>query len=308
MPKPTLLRWLPFVVVAACASAPLQAPAAEQMLATAEAQIAAGQFAAARQALSPLAGDACPKRLRDRRDFAEARTRFGEGEAWSAYLAVERFADDHPHSDLRPAVVDLIWQVGATLSKSDAGFLFFWSDQRAARTVLEHLITRYPETAQLADALRLLGDMAFADTDYELAQQRYRDLMLDRPESEWVGYAQYKYAMCLVQSLEGPDYDLERMQQATRELRDFLATKPENPEFVRTAQESIQRITDWRLQRHLDTAAFYATVGSTAGRLHHLEQAADPQLAAAAGYAEAVALRDRVASEARQATAPGSQP
>lgn len=307
MPPTTFLRSLPLVVVAACASAPLQAPAAEQLLTTAESQLAAGQFAAARATLAPLAGETCPKRLRDRRDFTVARTLFGEGQAWDAYLAVERFADNHPHSDLRPAVVDLIWQVGEALSKSDAGFLFFWSDQRAARTVLEHLITRYPETAQLADALRLLGDMAFADGDYELAQQRYRDLMLERPESEWVGYAQYKYAMCLVQSLEGPDYDLERMQQATRELRDFLATKPENPEFVRTAQESIQRITDWRLQRHLDVAAFYATVGSAAGRLHHLELAADPQLAAAAGYAEAVALRDRVANEVRQ-SAPGSQP
>jgi outer membrane protein assembly factor BamD (BamD/ComL family) len=282
-----LLTLLP-LLAAGCATVAVPLADAERALATAEAQVQGEQWDDALAALEPLALEACPKRLRDRRDVAQARALVGNGEAWEAYLVLERFPDDHPHSDLRPTVVAMLWDIGSALSASDRGFLFFWSDRRAGRTVLEHLVTRHPDTTRLADALRILGDMAFVDENYELAQARFRDLMLNRPESEWFVYAQYRFAMSIVASLQGSEYDLDRMNHATRELRDFLAGRPENPAIVAEAEAALAQVQEWQVERHLQIAAFYERVGNPVGRRHHIEIAAGSEFASTAGHAAAV--------------------
>ncbi len=294
-----LACWL---AVAACSSTPQALPDAEPRLVAAEAQVAAGQWDEAEAMLGELAGEACPKRLRDRRDLALATLRQGRGQLWEAFRALETFPDLYPHSDLRPIVVEKVWEIGNALAQSDAGFLFFWSDRRSARTVLEHLITRHPDTQRLADALRILGDMAFEEQDYVLAQQRFRDLILNRPESEWFAYARFRFAMSIVASLEGPEYDLERMQQAVRELRDFLDKKPENPEMVRAAEEAVARLLEWQAERHLKIAAFYRTVRNLHGQRYHLGIAAGPEFATTSRHAEAVAARDALPPAARAAS------
>lgn len=296
--------WLLLLACASCAAAPLSAPDAEQRLAQAEAHVTAKEWDAAMTALADVAGNACPARLRDRRDLALARAWQGKGELWEAYRVIEPFSDLYPHSELRPSVVEMEWQLGEALARSDRGFLFFWSDARAGRTVLEHLITRYPDTPRLADALRILGDMAFAEENYELAQQRFRDLMLNRPDSEWFVYAQYRFAMSIVASLEGPEYDLDRMQHAVRELRDFLATKPENPEIVRSAEDAVARLLQWQVERHLRIAGFYRRIGNVPGQRRHLELAAAPEFASTPNYMEAVTARNALLANPGGTTAP----
>lgn len=244
---------------------------------SAEALLRNGAMAQAQEVLALIAGDACPKRLRDRRDVARAAAFFGRDEAWEAYLVLEPFSDLHPHSELRPTVVEMLWEIGVHLSETGRGFLFFWSDRRASRTVLEHLITRHPDTPRLADALRLLGDMAFEDQNYELAQERFRSLMKERPESEWVKYARFKFAMSLFESLQGPDYDLDKMTQAARELRDFLREANENIELVEKAKQALTQLMNWQAERHLQIASFYRRVGNRAGRRHHLDIAASKE-------------------------------
>jgi outer membrane protein assembly factor BamD (BamD/ComL family) len=288
-----LLPLLPLLALG-CATVALPLADAERALAAAEGHVQGERWSDALAALEPLALEACPKRLRDRRDVARARSLIGSGEFWEAYLVLESFPDQHPHSDLRPIVVEMVWEIGRTLSASDRGFLFFWSDRRAGRTVLEHLVTRHPDTMRLADALRILGDMAFVDENYELAQARFRDLMLNRPESEWFVYAQYRFAMSIVASLQGPEYDLDRMLHATRELRDFLAGRPENPTIVAAAEAALAQVLEWQVERHLQIAAFYDRVGNPIGRRHHIEVAAGSEFASTAGHAAAVEALDEL--------------
>jgi outer membrane protein assembly factor BamD (BamD/ComL family) len=276
------------LLAAACATAPAVPPDPEQLLGTAEALITARQFDRALDQLDTLTDEVCPKRLRDRRDVAKAAAHIGRGEPWDAFLALERFSDLYPHSDLRPTVVEMLWDIGRTLATSGRGFWIFWSDRRAARTVLEHLITRHPDTQRLADALRVLGDMAYEDADYDLAQERFRDLMRRRPESEWVKYAGFRFAMSIVDSLQGPDYDLDKMNLAVRELTDFLANAPENPELGDKARAALVKLREWRAERHLTIAAFYRRVGNAAGERYHLQIACRPEFAGTAAQAEAL--------------------
>ncbi len=290
----------PFVLLATtgCVTQPLSLAEADQRLGVAERHVAAAEWDEAQAMLETLAADLCPRRLRDRRDLALARAWSGSGDSWEAFRVLEPFADRYPHSDLRPIVVEMVWQIGDLLLKRDGGFLFFWSDAAAGRTVLEHLVTRHPDSPRMADALRLLGDQAYDDGNFQLAQQRYRDLMLHRPDSEWAGYAQFRFAMSAVAVLEGPDYDLDGMQIAVRELRDFLRSRPENPTIVRAAEDAIARVLGWQQERHMRVAAFYRRIGNGPGEMHHLELAAGDEFATTPGHAEAVVARDAARAKA----------
>jgi tetratricopeptide (TPR) repeat protein len=294
------------LLLGGCASAPPpQDPELE--LAKAEGLVAAGSWQSSLEALETLSGNVCPKRLRDRRDLCAATAQMGLGEPWAAFELLEPFPDLYQHSPLRPNVVEMIWQAGRTLAARNGGFLFFWSDRNASQTILEHLVTRHPDTPRLADALRLLGDMAYEDGDYEIAQQRFRDLMLNRPESEWTVYAQFRFAMAIVDSLQGPDYDLERMVHAVRELDGYLATKPERPSEVQQAEQARARLLEWQVERHIRIAAFYERVGNLAGRRLHLDIAASNQFASTAAYAKAVEARNALERSLVEASAKPSQ-
>ncbi|MCK5941984.1 MAG: outer membrane protein assembly factor BamD [Planctomycetes bacterium] len=296
------------LLAAACATNPGPLPIAPQVVEAGEAQVRAGDYDQALATLDQVLDQRCPKRLRDRRDLARARAEFGRGRPWQAFLILERFSDDHPLSELRPQAVELLWSVGKSLIESDGGFLFFWSDRRAGRSVLEHLITRHPDTRRLDDALRILGDLAFEDGDYELAQARYRDIILDRPDSDWRYYAQYRLAMSIVAGLRGPDYDLARMQQAARELRAFLATNPESPQMLQEAERALEQIRRWQVRRHLDVAAFYRTLDNLEGQLHHAELATSEEFRGVEGYDEALELKQRLEAARADGSPQPAQP
>jgi outer membrane protein assembly factor BamD (BamD/ComL family) len=280
------------VLLAACSSVPIPVQDPEGQLAAAEAQLAGGDPEACLASLAAHGREAFPSRLRDRYEVTEASAHFALGETWDAFEITEKFPDRHPHSELRPAIVELDWQIGKTMSTSGNGFWIFWSDRRGARTVLEHLITRHPDSPRLADALKVLGDLAYEDGSYPLAQERFRELMRRRPESEWFVYASFRFAMSIYEGLKGPDYDLDQMQHASRELVDFLATNPENPEFKATASAALQTLREWQAERHHQIAEFYHTVGNPIGRRLHLEIAAGEQFSSTVAH-------DRAAAELR---------
>ena len=294
-------------------SLPLQSP--PQLITAAEQQLEAQQFDLVLATLDPIVDLQCPKRLRDRRDLIMAQALFGLGQPWEAFLELEEFSVLYPHSDLRSRAVDIIWNAGKMLVESDGGFLFFWSDERAGRTVLEHLVTRHPDTQRLGDALRILGDMAFDSANYELAQERYRDIIYSRPDSDWRFYAQFRLAMSLVASLRGPDYDLSRMELTVGHLREFLNSTPEGPKMVEAATEALTMIKQWQVQRHLDIADFYQTLKSTEGQRYHLQLATRPAFDQVPGYEQAIERRKMFeaanptkAAITNPATPPGGRP
>lgn len=275
----------------ACTTTNLPLQSAPQLIVAAEQQLEAKQFDQALATLDPIVDLQCPKRLRDRRDLITAQALFGLGQPWQAFLKLEEFSALYPHSELRSRAVDIIWNAGKVLFDSDGGFLFFWSDKRAGRTVLEHLVTRHPDTQRLADALRILGDMAFENGNYELAQERYSDIINSRPDSDWRFYAQFRLAMSLVASLRGADYDLSSMEQAARDLRLFLDSKPEGPKMVEAAAQALVMVKQWQVQRHLNIADFYETLKSTAGQRYHLQLATRSEFDMAPSYEQAIERR-----------------
>lgn len=296
------LLLLSLAALASCATTTLPSYVAEPIVADAEARVAAADHAGALEVLDDVEGDACPKRLRDRRDLALARARFATGELFEAFEALEDFAAEYPLSELRPIVMTMVWDIAVALLARNDSFLFFWSDRVGARTSLEHLSTNYPDSPRVGDALKILGDLAYEDGDFDLAQQRYGDLMLNHPD-EWVAYARFRYGMSIVGCLEGAEYDQIRTSEAERELAGFLAGGYENPEMNRIAEETVAMLLEWQIEHELGIAGFYARIANAPGELLHLERAADDRFNRTKRHAEAVQRRD-----AARAKAAGAQP
>ncbi len=283
-------------------------PTAQQLISAAEQQVQSKQYEQAIALLRPIEDLDCPKRLRDQRDLLIAQSLLELGQPWQSFLELQDFSVLYPHSDLRSQSVDIIWDAGKTLTDSDGGFLFFWSDKQAGRAVLEHLVTRYPDTDRLADALRLLGDMAFENANYELAQERYRDIIHSRPDSDWRFYAQFRFAMSIVAGLRGPDYDLYRMELAVGELRAFLGTNPESPKMLAETTAALEKVLLWQMQRHLSVAEFYRTLKSPKGERYHLELATRKDFASVPGYLKAVEMLQTFESSQAKANASSATP
>ena len=276
------------LVLAACSSQPPLLPeGAQQTLDDSQQLLAAGDAAGARDLLLAHGEASFAQSLQPRYEVLLARAHIALGDPWAAFLVLRDFADHHPHSELRDQAVELQFQAGKALEKSGNSFLFFWSDRRAARTCLEHLITRYPNCDQLADALHLLGEMAMEDRDWLGAEERYRELLRRHPESEWAPKARFRFAMSIVSALRGPEYDLEKMEIASKELRAFLDNPPEIPQYVAEATAALQRLLSWRAERHMHIANFYQRVGNRTGEVEHLHAATVPEFAATEAAAAA---------------------
>ena len=260
------------VALCACASAgPLPDPLAG--LDEAETLLGAGEPEQARRLLEFFDQDVYPPTQKARYQLLLAQATLRTGEPWSAYGIVRRFPDEFPHSDLRPELEQLIFECGRQLSVSDKSFFIFSSDREDGQTVLEHLIQRYPRTTYLADALQILGAMAFSNGEYSLAHTRFKDLLQQQPDSEWAPLARFRIAMSEFRTLQGPRYDMQQMRLARNELEGFLVTRPESPELVAEAEAAQRVVVDWKAQRHLVVANFYKAIGNRYGERHNLSMA-----------------------------------
>ena len=251
-----------------CASAPaVQDPVA--LLTLAEEHVDRGEAAEARALLDGLGEDDFDGERRERYLVAYATSLARTGDLWDGFELIRDFSDDYPHSQYVTTVQDLEFEIGSNLMRSDGGFLFFTSDRDDGQIVLEHFMVRWKHPA-MADALRLLGEKAFAEGDYELAKERFRTLLLEHENSEWVPLALFRTAMAWFHSLEGPAYDLRSLRRAHDELQTVVARDIENPTFHTEASAALATVREWLGTKHLLIAEFYTTVGNARGAQRHL--------------------------------------
>lgn len=252
-----------------CSSGPeLQDPVA--VLTLAEDHLDRGEPTQALTLLEAMDEDTFDGERRERYVVALATALHRNGYHWDGFEVIRDFGDEHAFSPYVNAVQDLEFDIGATLIRSDGGFLFFSSDRDDGQVVLEHFTVRWTHPA-VPDALRLLGEKAFAEQDYALAKERFSNLLLKYENSEWVPLALFRMSMSWYHSLEGPEYDIQSLRRAHDELRDFLARGIENPTFHQEATDALVTVREWLGKKHLLIADFYETVGNTEGANSHRE-------------------------------------
>lgn len=203
--------------------------------------------------------------------FLLARALHLAGDSWSAFKTIQEFPDRHRFSEWLPEVQDLELEIGRTLIRSDGGGLFTSDAGRGVR-VLRHFRQRYPSHRGGAEALRLLGERAFALGEYLRAAERFRQLLGEYPLSEWEPLASFRLAMCRFLVLQGPEYDQRAMEIARTELIGYLELDPERPEFRSEAERALATVDKWLAERQMLVADFYRRIGNARGERVALEE------------------------------------
>lgn len=268
------LVWLLVQLQVACASVNVPLPANPTVaIKESEMLLAQEQPHAALVVLQHFDHDEFTGAEQARRTALLGKAYYMSGDSWRAYKEIKGFPQDFPSSPTAE-VADVQLKAGLQLLKSHGGFLFFYSDKKRGRQVLEDFLVYYHYSPRIPDVLHQLAESAFQDQDYELARERYTQLIQEYKSSEWVTLARFRVAMCYFHRLQGPDYDLGEMTRARNELRDFLATPNENPKMVERAQGALRVVQEWLGKKNLLIADFYATIKNRYGTLFHLRIAA----------------------------------
>ncbi len=258
-------------LAAACASG-VEPQTALEALVAAEKALAAGDSDRALDLLESVAPESFEDVDRPRYAVDLGRARFMNEDYWGAFEAVRDVPRDYPGSPFLAKAEEIEFKAGAVLAGRGGGFLFFTSDLSDARRILEHFILFYPTSSWLPDALRILGEAAYQDEDWQLAIDRFGELLQRAPEGEWSDLAAFRIAMSHYHLVAGPDYDLERLENARRELAAYLAGKRPNPDFVEEARRALDRILYWIDEKHLIIADFYLRIDKPEGARFHLEK------------------------------------
>lgn len=293
-----LTCWL--IVLASCASTPPRDALA--VLAESEAYVARGEFAAADQLLSAASEASYTGDDLERYKLARCRALFGVGASWRAFTLLRNYVDDHPLSSNVNAIDELTFAIGKTLILGTWRFWIFSSDQDDGVAVLEHYVRRFPKSERAAEAYLLLGQAAFDRGKWDVAQQHFQQITVYHDRSAWLSKAMYLYAISGFRALNGPAYDLDRLDTTRRELESFVAGETENLAFKADAEAALAQTRIWLAAKHLAIADFYDTVGNPPGRRYHLELAANRFPDTEAGAAAAALLA------AAGARPPGTRP
>ena len=296
------LAWSWAVLWAGCAASPPPGlpQDAEGVLRVASACVETDP-AAARAALETLDEDELTNAELEGYKALYAEALWRTGKAWKAFRVIRTFPDDHRFSPFAPQVEEVHFRIGAELIQSESTYFLFGSDQDDGELILGEFVERYAASRHADDALRLLGDLAIEEERWFDAQRRFEQLIQDHPTSEWTSLASFRRVMAIHAELLGPEYDLPSMDRARNELRDYLATAPERPEFRDAASTAYEQVAGWIIERHRIDAEFYRTIGNAYGERFHLEAlVAD----APADHPSAVAAEERLAELGRQGDRP----
>lgn len=193
------------------------------------------------------------------------------GDSWDAFDLILDFIREHRFLPKIPALADLTYDIGETLAASDDSFWPFYSARQEAKGVLREFVSLYATRPQMPDALYRLAELAYEDGQYELARRRYTQIIQGRyGRSVWNTKAAFRVAMCYFLQLEGPEYDLQGMNQAKAELTDFLKNEIENPGFRKQAQVALRTVRSWLAEKQVGIAEFYRILNNPEGEHQHL--------------------------------------
>ncbi len=269
-----------FLSVAGCSSVPstdgpLESPL--QYLAAAEKRIDKGEGDAAMRLIDQVGSSDFRGIQVQRYQIALANAYFLTGEYWDCYRTVEKFPRDHPLSRYLGAAESLTFRAGAELAASGWSFLGIVSDIDSARRVLEQFLLYYPRSVHRIDALRILGEAAWLEEDWDEAIRRFTEIRhalqgADSRDRAWADLAGFRIALSYFNKVQGPDYDQGALEQAKAELSAYLQTQSKNPDFVDDARRALTTTLAWIEEKRLRIARFYLRVDNAAGARLWLER------------------------------------
>lgn len=163
-----------------------------------------------------------PGRLRARAGITAARRFYEEGSRVTSFKMIREVEQKVPSHPERVAAGEVLWTTGLDLIRDDRHYLVLYQYSSRGIEALEYLILTYPFNPHCAEAYNELALIYVRRKKLTLAIERYEDLLVYHPASEFSVLAEARLPYLRMLRIKRDDYDRGELLAARRELEQWL--------------------------------------------------------------------------------------
>ncbi len=231
-----------------------------------------------------------PQQLSVNAGVRAARLYLDTDRPYKSYRLLKKLETQYPRHHGRAEAGAILLEAGLKLADDPSGW-WLWQARDDGVEVLEYLVLNYPSERRCDLAFRKLALCYAEDRKYELAIQRYEELVLSHIDSPLVVEAQAGIPHLRLLALESPEYDRKELLRARKELEAWIATQSGaefEPQVKLDYADCLQRL----VESDLGIARFYERIDRGWGARFHAQRALE--LAREAGDVTRIAACERL--------------
>jgi len=213
-----------------------------------------------------------PARLRASAGLRMAELLFEEGHPVQAYRAVTNVERKLPNHPMRQKAAEVLARTGTYMLEKGGTYNLIFSYKARGAAALEFLVERYTSSKHCAPAYALLAQHYEADSDYDLALERWENLILYHGEHELVPEATARMPYLRLVRMQRDDYSRQELLRAKQELERWLSYYPDLEQAAWVA-ENLAICHERLAQNDLGVARFYRQINAPLGARLHAERA-----------------------------------
>ena len=213
-----------------------------------------------------------PRQLAVTAGVRAARMRLEEGRPYKAFKLIKKVDSQYPLHHERREAGEILARAGLALADDPWSFLGLFRRRDDGIEVLEYLVVNYPSEARCDEAYFKLGVVYAEDGLWDLARQRFEDLVLNYRGSPLAVQAEALIPRMRLLAIQSPEYDRSQLVKARVELETWLerhAGSDLEPSVRIDLADCLQRL----VEGDLSIARFYHRVHRSFGARFHAQRA-----------------------------------
>lgn len=218
------------------------------------------------------------------------------GDEWKAFQRYQKAVDNYSSFIPYNRVLEIEYEIAERHFAGKKGsFLFIsFSTRDKAREIYDHITAAAPYSEIAPKAAYRTAVMAYEDKDYELAIQKYTDMIATYSRHELAAESRVDLARCLVEYAKLADGDGLLINRANIEIDRFLELYPNHPR-VEEARELQAMSKDIEAARLVKLGEFYQRSAHERlpASVRYLNAAMDPTYSGTPSQDRAKDLLDR---------------
>lgn len=240
------------------------------------AEVAAGDL----DGLDDLWNLELPRRLRVRLGLTLARARLALGEPLDAFRTIKAIDELYPVYEERAAAAAVVAEAGLMQAADQGSHLFFLRQRDRAVGPLEYLVLRHPSSSACPRAYAALTAIYEEQGEYELAEERARDLALYHARDPLALRAELDAPRLRLARIDRPEYDRGAFLSALEEIDGWLLRHGADPdpaaaELVPIAEALREDCLERLIDSDLALVRFYERIEEPIGARLHAERAVE---------------------------------
>lgn len=213
-----------------------------------------------------------PARLRASAGLRMAEQLFEEGHPVQAFRAVTEVERKLPNHPMRQKAAEILARTGTFMLEKGGTYNLVFSYKARGAAALEFLVERYTSSQHCAPAYALLAQHYEAEADYDLALERWENLILYHGEHELVPEATARMPYLRMLRMQRDDYSRPELLRAKQELERWLSYYPDLDQAA-WVSENLSICHERLAQNDLGVARFYWQIQEPLGARLHADRA-----------------------------------